>query len=307
MSIIYQVYFQYSSDLVENDEYYELEKQATHKLMQDDMQVASGAKAEVIEKLIRPPKKSRRVSSIVVVWKGTDEFEEILLKNSKDKVFNIKYTKDHLHFYKGIDRMLTSQASTPLLTLDATPLSFHSLKKYQVGGIITCSASSSCGKYLGFGFGDGISKVWDLQLRSYGPTLDKHSKEVTCIGFYKDWIMVTGSKDGTVQMYDLSVESGTDTCTFMNQKNYFTVVQKEKWLEDQNEIVDLIVTNCGIVFAIDKFKNGRAYSVYHGKKVFRAIPGSYFSLESLTGSKPTKTEFQTDPSASFSYSNRSIV
>ena len=175
--------------------------------------------------------------------------------------------------------------------------------EYQAGGLISCCKASQSGNYLGFGFYEGASQVWNLKLRSYGPILDKHSKAVSAIGFYKDWILVTGSMDGTVQMYDLSIVGSSEKSTFMSQKNFFTVVHKEKWIEEQNEVADLIVTGSGVVFVMDKFKNGRAFSVFHGKKVFRAIPGLYFSLESLTGSKPMKSDFQTEPRAVFSYSN----
>ncbi len=115
------------------------------------------------------------------------------------------------------------------------------------------------------------------------------------MGFYQDWILITGSKDGTVQMYDLSVDGAGDRSTFMAQKNFFTIINKEKYIEDQNEIIDLIVSSCGLIFVVDKFKFGRTYSVFHGQKVFKATPGIYFSLESLTGGKPTKSEFQVKP------------
>ena len=92
-------------------------------------------------------------------------------------------------------------------------------------------------------------------------------------------------------MYDMSIEGSGDKSTFMSQKNFFTIVNKEKYIEDENEIVGLNVSSCGLVFVVDKFKNGRTYSVYHGQKIFKAIPGMYFSLEALTGSKPTRLEF----------------
>lgn len=296
------MFFQYETDLVEHDDFYDIEMMAQHKINQDDMLAANGVKAEVEEKLLRKPKKSKYANAVFVVWRGTDLFEELSFKQKPKRLAAIRYTKDFLHFYKRINELqaLTfSRRGSP----DKEPLQVSGAKEYQAGGLISCCKISPSGNYLGLGFHEGASQVWNLQLRSYGPTLDKHSKAVTCIGFYKDWILVTGAKDGTVQMCDLSIVGSSEKSTFMSQKNFFTVVQKEKWVEEQNEVVDLIVTGTGIVFVIDKFKNGRAFSVFHGKKVFRAIPGLYFSLESLTGSKPMKSDFQTEPRAVFSYSN----
>lgn len=126
------------------------------------------------------------------------------------------------------------------------------------------------------------------------------------MAFYEDWILVSGAKDGTVQMFDLSVEGSGDSSTFMNQKNFFTVVQKEKVMEDENCIVGMIMCSNGLVFVLDKYKNGRVYSVFHGQKMFKAVPGLHFSVESLIGGKPTVTEFQIEPQATFAVNNSSL-
>ena len=126
------------------------------------------------------------------------------------------------------------------------------------------------------------------------------------MAFYQDWILVTGSHDGTVQMFDLSIEGAGDNSTFMNQKNYFTIVKKEKYIEEGNSIVDLNVSSSGLVFVIDKFKNGRVYSVFHGQKMFKTNPAIHFSLESLTGAKPTKNEFQVHPRSVMTVNNSKI-
>lgn len=123
------------------------------------------------------------------------------------------------------------------------------------------------------------------------------------MAFYEDWILVSGAKDGTVQMYDLSVEGAGDSSTFMNQKNFFTMVQKEKFMEEENSVVDMIMCSNGLVFVLDKFKSGRVYSVFHGQKMFKTSPGMHFSVESLIGGKPTVTEFQVEPKPVFTVNN----
>ena len=126
---------------------------------------------------------------------------------------------------------------------------------------------------------------------------------MTCLAFYQDWILVSGAKDGSVQMYDLSIEGAGDSSTFMNQKNFFTMVKKEKHMEEDNSVVDLIMCSNGLVFVIDKFKNGRVYSVFHGQKMFKTTPGLHFSVESLIGGRPTVTEFQVEPKPIFTVNN----
>lgn len=148
-----------------------------------------------------------------------------------------------------------------------------------------------------------MSKVWDVKLRKFCQTLDKHSRSVSSHAFYQDWILVSGSTDGTVQMFDLSVEGSGDASTFMNKKNFFTIVQKEKHIEESNSVVALTVSSNGLVFVIDKHRNGRVYSVFHGQKLFKATPAIHFSLESLTGSKPSVSQFQVSPRPLFTVNN----
>ena len=63
-------------------------------------------------------------------------------------------------------------------------------------------------------------------------------------------------------MYDLSTEGAGDNSTFMNQKNFFTMVQKEKQIEESNSIEGMIMCSNGLVFVLDKHKNGRVYSFF---------------------------------------------
>jgi hypothetical protein len=282
------IYFLTAEELIEHDEYYDIERQELHKIMQDDVLAANQTKPEVKEKMLREPKRSTYTSGMVIVWRGNDSFEEVVFPVVRNRLPRVKYTKEFLHFQKRIGEYA-------LLTPNKSPLKPARTAKIELTGYVRVSAVSAGEKYLAVGFDDGGSKVWDLQLRQFGPSFDQHSKAVTALGFYKDWILVSGSKDGTVQMYDLSLEGAGDGSTFMAQKNYFTIVQKEKWIEEQNEVASLTVSSCGLVFVVDKFKNARAYSVFHGQKMFKAMPSLHFSLETLSGSKPVKYDFQVAP------------
>lgn len=113
--------------------------------------------------------------------------------------------------------------------------------------------------------------------------------------------------DGTVQMFDLSVQGSGDASTFMNKKNFFTIVQKEKHIEDTNSVIGLTVSSNGLVFVIDRHCNGRVYSVFHGQKLFKTTPGIHFSLDSLIGNKPTVSQFQVAPKPLFTVNNSSVV
>jgi WD40 repeat protein len=115
------------------------------------------------------------------------------------------------------------------------------------------------------------------------------------MGFYKDWILVTGGRDGKVQMYDLSIHGNGDDSTFMSQGNFFTIQQKEKYLEESNEILTITVSECGLVFVMDKHENCRVYSVFHGKKIFKIVPGLHFSFESISGNRDVVVSFKKSP------------
>lgn len=79
---------------------------AQHKINQDDMLAANGTKAEPEEKLLRKPKKSKYTNTIVVVWRGTNVFEELNIKQKPKRLASIRYTKEFLHFYKRINDFL---------------------------------------------------------------------------------------------------------------------------------------------------------------------------------------------------------
>ena len=100
------MFFQYETDIVENDVYYQIEMMAQHKINQDDMLAANGTKAEVEEKLLRKPKKSKYANTIIVVWRGTNVFEELNIKQKPKRLASIRYSKDFLHFYKRINEFL---------------------------------------------------------------------------------------------------------------------------------------------------------------------------------------------------------
>ena len=70
---------------------------------------------------------------------------------------------------------------------------------------IEASAINKSGTFLALGLNDGSVVIWDLNLNCVKSFLDKHKRSVTCIEFYEDWYLISGSKDGTINMYDLTV------------------------------------------------------------------------------------------------------
>lgn len=70
---------------------------------------------------------------------------------------------------------------------------------------IMTSAINKSTTFLALGLRDGSVVIWDLNLNTVKCFLDKHRKAVTCIQFYDNWYVISGSVDGTVNMYDLTV------------------------------------------------------------------------------------------------------
>jgi WD40 repeat protein len=71
---------------------------------------------------------------------------------------------------------------------------------------ISASAISETQKFLALGCKDGGIFIYDLVADRLSKSLDKHTGEVSCLGFYKDWILCSGGLDGKVHMYDISVQ-----------------------------------------------------------------------------------------------------
>lgn len=57
-----QIHFIQSEALIEHDDYYDLYKQAKHKLCQDEMAVANKTEPVVVNKMVRNPKKFKYTS-----------------------------------------------------------------------------------------------------------------------------------------------------------------------------------------------------------------------------------------------------
>jgi WD40 repeat protein len=79
------------------------------------------------------------------------------------------------------------------------------------------------------------------------------------LSFFEDWRVISGSKDGTVHLYDLQSP--------INNIKYQHLFQTYG-----NSIVEIGVSDHGIGFAIDNQKNLRAYDLFHFRKVFKVMP-----------------------------------
>ena len=124
---------------------------------------------------------------------------------------------------------------------------------------IVCSASSKSNGFLGLGLKDGSVIIWDLILNQQKYVLDKHSDEVTALTFFEDWRLISGSKDGTVHLFDLQ-----------NPQN--NIKYQHLFQVTGNSIVDISVNDTGIAFAIDNQRNLRAYDLFHFQKIFKVFP-----------------------------------
>jgi WD40 repeat protein len=56
---------------------------------------------------------------------------------------------------------------------------------------------------LAAGLKEGTIVVWDLMIDAEKCYLDKHAKEVTQMGFFENWKLISGSLDGVVHIYDI--------------------------------------------------------------------------------------------------------
>lgn len=144
-------------------------------------------------------------------------------------------------------------------------------------------------------------------MNTFSKTLDKHHKGVSCLGFYNDSILVSGGEDGHVHMYDILGKDSGDKSLFMNQKNFFTIMSKDKHYEDENSIVAMNVSSSGLVFTIDSLNNGRIYSVFHGTKIYKVNPGYNFSLDVLNGSPAIYSKYKVVPRSIMQSENSSLV
>ncbi len=124
---------------------------------------------------------------------------------------------------------------------------------------INCSAVSKNNTFLGLGLKDGTVIIWDLVLNQQKFVLDKHLETVTVLSFFEDWRVISGSKDGTVHLYDLQSP--------INNIKYQHLFQTYG-----NSIVEIGVSDHGIGFAIDNQRNLRAYDLFHFQKVFKVMP-----------------------------------
>jgi len=124
---------------------------------------------------------------------------------------------------------------------------------------IACSAVSKNNTFLGLGLKDGTVIIWDLVLNQQKFVLDKHLETVTVLSFFEDWRVISGSKDGTVHMYDLQ-----DPRNNIKYQHLFQT--------SGNSIVEIGVSDHGIGFAIDNQRNLRAYDLFHFQKVFKVMP-----------------------------------
>jgi WD40 repeat protein len=64
-------------------------------------------------------------------------------------------------------------------------------------------AFSENGCFLAAGLKEGTIVVWDLMIDAEKCYLDKHAKEVTQMGFFENWKLISGSLDGVVHIYDI--------------------------------------------------------------------------------------------------------
>ena len=147
--------------------------------------------------------------------------------------------------------------------------------------------------------------LWDIVQSRITKSFDQHKKEISCLQFFKDWILISGGKDGYVQMYDVSLQGNGKTSMFMSKKNYFTILSKEKYLEEENEIISLDVSTSGMVLVIDKYRNARVYSCIHGKKLFKINSSFKFSLDMLNANDDLVTQFKIGPLTNLVYSDQS--
>ena len=124
---------------------------------------------------------------------------------------------------------------------------------------IACSSISKNSTFLSLGLQDGTIIIWDVGLNQQKFVLDKHRLSVTVVSFYEDWRLISGSKDGTVHLYDLQDKS--------NNIKYQHVFQVSG-----NSIVEIGVNDAGVAFALDNQRNLRAYDLFHFQKIFKVFP-----------------------------------
>lgn len=70
---------------------------------------------------------------------------------------------------------------------------------------IIASAINKSSTFLALGLMDGSVIIWDTNINTEKCYLDKHKLSVTCLSFYNEWYLISGSMDGTVNMYDLTI------------------------------------------------------------------------------------------------------
>lgn len=81
--------------------------------------------------------------------------------------------------------------------------------------------------------------------------LDKHPSVVNCMEFLENWRLISGSKDGSVHIYDL-------------QKGKMEMKRTNLFREQQPySIVNIAVSESGIAFVLDSLNNLRLYNMWH--------------------------------------------
>jgi len=125
---------------------------------------------------------------------------------------------------------------------------------------ISCATINKSLSFLAVGMVDGSVVVYDLLIQAEKQALDRHLSEVTQMEFFEDWRLITGSKDGGVNLYDLQDISKT--------KKYEHVYKVKG-----NSIVSIQVNEAGMAFVLDNKRNFRTYDLYHFEKIFKVFPG----------------------------------
>lgn len=199
-----------------------------------------------------------------------------------------------MHFYKHINSYLAVdqvglQAQQATSSFKEKPAVISVLKR------ITTSALSETNKFLALGCKDGSIFIYDLVADRLCKSLDRHSNQVSCLGFYKDWVLTSGGLDGKVHMYDISVQDSGPKSLTMAQKNFFTILSKDKHYEDSNQILGISVSPLGLAFAIDKYQNARIYSIFHGRKICKLSSSYNFDNEILGRDEQSETKFKISP------------
>lgn len=89
--------------------------------------------------------------------------------------------------------------------------------------------------------------------------LDKHVESVTCMEFFENWKLVSGSADGGVHIYNLSTKK-----LEMKRTNLFR--EKRAY-----SIKGISISETGVAFVLDSLQNLRMYDLYHYEKIARLV------------------------------------